>query len=199
MFEQQSLNIQAIVDLLSRRKPELLCQLKEKYPSHKGLLSPGKMLGTETVPQDKLLIDLAVNTVRNARQECTDTYKLVVKQLRTSARLRLGAAIISSASSCGVIAALMQESHEIALITGALALMSSIFALIAQYKEEYAGGQNSLREMRERVAQCVADSAEVEGEIGLIIATGDSEGIELQIRKLNTVIASTRQIQIAIT
>lgn len=93
----------------------------------------------------------------------------------------------------------MQESPGIALVTGVLALMSSIFALIAQYKEEYAGGKNSLREMRDRVAQCVADSAEVEGEIGLIIATGDSEGIELQIRKLNSVIASTRQIQIAIT
>lgn len=104
MFEQQSLSIQAIVDLLSRRKPELLSQLKEKYPNYAGLLSPGKILGAETIPQDQLLIDLAVNTISNTRLECTNTYNLVTKQLRTSARLRLSAAIISSVSSCGVIA-----------------------------------------------------------------------------------------------
>lgn len=198
VVEQRSVVIHPIVDLLGRRRPEILKEIQAKYPSYAEMLRPGKMLGTSNHSQASLLIELAFSTIGIAKQECNDTYQLVARRLRSSARLRFGGAIVSSASSGGLVAALIQEATQIAIIVGALAFLSSGFTLVAQYIEEYAGGQNSLREMRDRLVRHVAESGEIEAELRLMEIRGAFEDIESLIRKLNALIASVRQIQMAV-
>jgi hypothetical protein len=197
--EENRPSFQAIVDLLNRRKPELLSQLREKYPSEADVLQPGKLLGVDAGTQNEMLRDLAEATIRIAKQECEEVFQLVSRRLRTSSRLRFAGAVISSASSGGLVAALTQGAPRIALATGTLAFISSCFTLIAQYVEDYAGGQNSLRELRERVMGHVAAATEVEAELKLMNIRGDFVGLENAIRKLNLAIATMRQIQLAVS
>ncbi|WP_256819022.1 hypothetical protein [Pseudomonas putida] len=114
-----------------------------------------------------------------------------------SARLRLAGAVVSSLSSGGIIAALTQGSTRTALVSGCIAFGSSCFTLVAQYIEDYAGGQQSLKDLRERVATHNTCIWEVEAELKLMAALNEFSGIEELVRKLNVAVAAIRQAQLA--
>jgi hypothetical protein len=195
--EKSVLNFQAVVDLLNRYDPDTLGQLRNKFPSYADALQPGKMLGANDYSsQHEMLKDLANATVGISKQECESVYKLVSHKLKLLARLRLGSAIISSASSAGIVAALTQGFSNVALVAGSLTFVTSCFNLIAQYLEEYAGGKKSLQEVREKLTNHSKIISEIEFEIQLMDACGKSDGLESTIRKLNTSIAEIRQIQL---
>jgi len=142
---------------------------------------------------------LAKTTILITKQEYIDVHKLVSNKLKMSSHLRFGSAVISSASSAGLVAALTQGFSNVALVAGILAFISSFFSLVAQYIEEYAGGKKSLQRLRDRLTIHAKSASEVEFEIQLMDACNNYVGLESTIRKLNTAIAEIRQIQLYIT
>ncbi|WP_206047038.1 hypothetical protein, partial [Noviherbaspirillum denitrificans] len=103
MTKQAPLQLQALVDLLARREPDVLEQMRRRYPEQARLLHPGKMLGTGAPAQERLLADLFTSTAGIVKQEGTAAWQLVSKRIRSSARLRLGGSIVSSLSSAGLV------------------------------------------------------------------------------------------------
>lgn len=198
MNDHESLKVQAIVDLLGRRQPELLSQIRSSHPTYSGILQPGKVLGSECPAKNHLLVDLVVATIGLAKKECTDTYQLVSNRLRVSSRLRLGSGIVSSTSSGGLITALMQGASEVALVAGVLTFLASGFILVAQYLEDYSGGDGSLKTMRDRVVDSISEAAEIEGEVRIMELRNDFVEVEPLVRKLNSLIASVRQVQLKV-
>jgi hypothetical protein len=199
MTETAILSIQSIVDLLNRRNPDALTRLQSEYPSYKSALEPGKKLGDESHPSSQMLKDLARMTIAVAKEEGLATSQTIQQRFHISARLRLAGAVVSSLSSGGIIAALTQGSTRAALVSGCIAFGSSCFTLVAQYVEDYSGGQQSLRELRERVATHTTCIWEVEAEFKLMTALNEFSGLEGLVRKLNVAVASIRQAQLAVS
>ncbi len=197
MSDTAILSIQSIVDLLNRRKPDALARLQSEYPSYRSALEPGKKLGDDSRPSSQMLQDLAQQTITVAKEEGLATSQRIQRRFRMSARLRLAGAVVSSLSSGGIIAALTQGSTRTALVSGCIAFGSSCFTLVAQYIEDYAGGQQSLKDLRERVATHNTCIWEVEAELKLMAALNEFSGIEELVRKLNVAVAAIRQAQLA--
>lgn len=199
LLVDQVVNVEALVDLLDRRQPALLEAIRERHAAYKNMLQPGKMLGAVEDPKGRMLADLLATTVGVAKQESSITYQTVSRRLKTSARLRLGSSIVSATSSGGLIAALMHGTPSQALVAGVLAFVASAFMLVAQYVEEFAGGKDSIRAMRDRVVTHIAESAEVECELKLMEIHGNFDGAVPLIRRLNALVASLRQVQLAVS
>ncbi len=196
MVEQTPINIQALVDLLNRQQPDTLSEMQQRYPDQTGLLQPGKRLGNEPAVYDKLLVDLLISSISSAKQECHQAYHQVSSRLKSSARFRLGSTLLSSAASGGLVGALLQGASQVALAAGILTFLSSSTLLIAQYIEDYAGGQKSLREIRDRVVAFMTETTTVEGEIKIMELRGTWKEAETLVRQLNAVVAAIRQIQL---
>lgn len=198
MSDNQVLNIQAVVDLLDRRAPAVLNEIRDKHHQYQEILRPGKMLGEPEQAEDHLVADLLSSTVGLAKQESELTYQLVSRRMKTSARFRLVSSIVSATSSGGLIAVLLHGRPEQALIAATLAFASSGFLLVAQYVEDYAGGKDSLRTTRDRVVSFMAEAVQIEGELRIMQVRGAFDEAVPLIRKLNTLVASVRQVQLAI-
>jgi hypothetical protein len=198
MGESGVVAVQAIVNLLNRREPAALAELRARFPSQANLLEPGKRLGPEAAAESEMLKELARLTIVVAKTESETVSQKVRRRIRMSSRLRLAGAMVASLSSGGLVAALSQGSTAVALVSGCIAFLSSSFTLIAQYLEDYSGGKNSLRELRDRVMAHVADTYEVDAEFSLMMTQSDYSGLETLIRKLNVALSSLRQIQMAV-
>lgn len=199
MTEKVILSIQSIVDLLNRRRPDELTRLQSKYSSYRSALEPGKKLGNEPQPSLQMLQDLVRLTITIAKEEGLATSQTIQQRFHISARLRLAGAVVSSLSSGGIIAALTLDSTGAALVSGCIAFASSCFTLVAQYVEDYAGGQQSLKELRARVATQISEVWEVEAEFKLMEALNEFSNVEVLVRKLNVAVASIRQAQLAVS
>jgi hypothetical protein len=198
MPEQQKPSIQAIVDLLHRRSPAALGELREKYTAYEASLVPGKHLGVESPPPEEMLKDLARASISAATEEGLSLSQKIRHKISVSSRLRLAGSLISSVSSASLVAALFRDATRAALAGGVVALVSSSFTLVAQYVEDFAGGQKSLREFREQVIAQVTETQQVESDFKLMVALQDFSQLEALIRKLNVAVASIRQIQLSV-
>ena len=195
----KDVEIQALVELLARRAPNALAELRERFPEFADRLQPGKRLGDReragalNGEVEAFLVALAHETVEHATAECSAAYVRVGDRIRKTARYRLGGALTSSISSCGLIAALMADATEAAIVVGTLTFVSSTFTLIAQYHQD-AGGQTSLSTVRERVVQHMAEATRLTGELKLMEAKRSFAGIDELIRQLNVIQSATQHV-----
>lgn len=195
MLDSIALDIQALVNLLSRLRPELLDQICAKHPGYTETLRPGKLLGQDSASQSQLLVDLAMSTKGLVKQECLSIYNLLSARLRGSVRLRLIGSAIATVSAGALIAALTQGIPKLVLAFAVLTVFAAAFMLVGECLEGYFGRQRGLREMQDRLLKNLLEVADVEAELRLMEFRGNFDGIEPQIRKLNTVAITSQQIQ----
>jgi hypothetical protein len=192
--------VQAIVDLLSRVSPGVLGNLRARYPSYHGLLEPGKKLGPNTGPPEELLKELGQASIADAVGEGTALSQRLQKKIRLSARLRLAGSLVSSIASANLVVALVRDSPRLVEMSSAvIAFVSAGFTLMAQYVEDYAGGQKSLKDSRERAITLVTEARELESEFKLMVALNDFAALVPLVQKLNVAIAELRKIQLAMS
>lgn len=194
MPDSIALDIQALVSLLSRQRPELLDQICAKHPWYTETLRPGKLLGQDDQTRIELLVDLSNSTIGPAKQECLDNYQIIGDRLRGSARLRLLGSAAATVAAGATIAALTRGNPQIVLACAVLAVFAAAFLLIGECLNGYFGRQRRLREMQNQLIKNLLEIADVQAELRLMEQCGNFDGIETQIRKLNNIAVSTQQI-----
>ncbi|WP_446811023.1 hypothetical protein ACH50O_05500 [Methylomonas sp. 2BW1-5-20] len=195
MLDSIALDVQALVNLLSRLRPELLDQICAKHPGYTETLRPGKLLGQDNASQSQLLIDLALNTNGLIKQECLSIHRLLTARLQGSGRLRLIGSTIATVSAGALIAALTLGIPKLVIAFAVLTVFATAFMLVGECLEGYFGRQRGFREMQDRLLKNLLEVADVEAELRLMEFRGNFDGIEPQIRRLNAVAVTTQQIQ----
>jgi methyl-accepting chemotaxis protein len=200
MSANQWLSVGSLVDMLARKAPLDLQHLRERYPQYTRILEPGRVLGdTEESHVDyALLLDLAMKSIALVKEEAEVALGGLRRRLRASMRLRLGANLVSSMAAAGLMASIFASQKTASIVSAIVTLIASTLSLLAQYFEDFAGGQNALRDLRERLSRNMVELSEADGELRLIVATDSRDELVPLIRKMNTAVANLRQIQVLV-
>jgi ABC-type multidrug transport system fused ATPase/permease subunit len=194
----ETLQISSLVDLLNRTSPNTLLKLRNRYPEYSELLEPGRLLGEarSSHTERSFLTELLTEAVDIAKKESSELRNYFHKRLQTSRRLRIAGNLISSISTAGLIAAIIGSQKIAMILSAVVAFLASSLSLVAQYFEDFAGGQNALRELRERLSRLVLELSEAEGDFRIFQINGRAEDLIPLVRKVNAIVANIRQIQV---
>jgi hypothetical protein len=194
------LQVSSLVDLLGRASPDGLRRLRQRYTQHRQLLEPGPLLGESDQSQKEpsFLTDLLLESIEVAKKEAGELRSNMHKRLRLSMRIRVTSSLVSSISTAGLIAAIITSKEVAMIVSAVVAFLASSLSLLAQYFEDYAGGQNALRELRERLSRLILELTEAEGDFRIAQINGLVDDLVPLARKFNAIVANIRQIQILV-
>ena len=177
-----------VFDLLRRRRPDLTADFARLYPELKDALEglrpgsgepgglegprpgsgkPGgrriRRPGSDEPGDTGTPSDLAKTTLAESKADLNEVLQVLIRRVKLLGRLCLGAGIVSSLSSAGMIAAVVgSSSPHMQIVTASIALLASLFGLVTIYVEDFSGGEGSTRRLRDLMTTQVRRLTEID-------------------------------------
>src|SRR5262245_4543743 len=137
--------------------------------------------------------DLAKTTLAESKADLNEVLQVLIRRVKLLGRLCLGAGIVSSLSSAGMIAAVVgSSSPHMQIVTASIALLASLFGLVTIYVEDFSGGEGSTRRLRDMMTNQVRRLAEIDGQLRLALVQDDSEKILSSLTDISSVLVEVQ-------
>ena len=183
------------MNYLAEVSPNDLVLLKDVYPGEARFLKAGKILGAAAEVSEDLVVALCRRSLRAAEADLHQVSTFVAKRTRLMERVKLTGNIISSASSTGVVAAILQGNSDAAIYIAAITFLSSLCLILVHYYDRTTNGGHSFNQLQEMIGSLRRDLAIYEGEFALMDALGDIGKVEVVARKVILLVAELTHIK----
>ena len=191
------IEVNALVNTLNLYRPDQLDALRQRYPDHSELLTPGKWLGesNNTGNTGVVVAELAIYTLQAITEDANNGLRSLHRRLRRAAKIRLMSKIVSALTSAGLISAVLVESKGVAIATASINCVSSVSLLISEYLESSFSGRQNRRQDLNQLIKAVVDIEMLEFKltIGIQTKANDEKLLKLA-QEANAVVALVRGI-----
>lgn len=189
----KQLNFSAAEDALRRRNASALKDISDRYPGLEINLSVKRPLGEERKDFSGVQ-ELAKLAVVEAKEDLSELHAYLTAKIGMLAKIRLVAATGSTLSSASLLVLVLgQERGQI--FAASVTLFSTVFGLIITYKEDFTGGNESLKKVRDNMSEETRKIATLTAELRLAESLGDSEEIIGILQKTNAVFGEVQYVR----
>jgi hypothetical protein len=186
----------SLIELLAARAPEKLEQLRQDYPTHGDLLSPGRKMGDATVPEgDGIYCALARTGLVIAEREASEILSDLSRKARRAKRIRLIGSVVAAISSAGVISSAIFGSTATTVASATVSFFATAISSIASYLESPLVGSGGFAELLEESLRLLTDveKAKIVLQGELMQESGSCLGV---VTSVNDISAKLRRIRI---
>jgi hypothetical protein len=189
--------LDAIKDTLRRRRPEQLSDLEARFPGLDLAAGPRRKLGTgaeAAEPPPGNLIGLARLAAEEAANDLRDTLAVLQSKTRLIGRLRLLAAAATAIASASMVAIVLGNERG-SLLVAAVSLGGSLIGLFLGYIEDFSGGEGSIRQFRDGLANEQRHLALATADLRLGEVTGKEDHALAALKEINGVLAEVQFVR----
>lgn len=152
----EEIDLNAIKDALRRRQPDRLAELDTRFPWLEVSAGPTRTLGHKGGAQSNAttsrdLVGLARIAAEEAAKDLRDTLGFLQKRARMISRLRLAAGAATVIASASMIALVLGNDRG-TLLAAVISLGGSLIGLFLGYVEDFSGGEGSVRQFLDTLA-----------------------------------------------
>jgi hypothetical protein len=191
------LQIDAIRDALRRRRPDQLAELDTRFPGLKLRDGPRRTLGNgdDASPATPgRVADLARLAAEEAEADLRETLAVLQGKTRLLGRLRLVSAAATAIASASMVALVLGNDGG-TLLVAAVSLCGSLISLFLGYLEDFSGGEGSIRQFRDGLANEQRRLVLATAELRLGDVTGDDALALAALKEINAVLAEVQFVR----
>lgn len=191
------LQIDAIRDALRRRRPDQLAELDTRFPGLKLRDGPRRTLGSgdDASPATPgRVADLARLAAEEAEADLRETLAVLQGKTRLLGRLRLVSAAATAIANASMVALVLGNDGG-TLLVAAVSLCGSLISLFLGYLEDFSGGEGSIRQFRDGLANEQRRLVLATAELRLGDVTGDDALALAALKEINAVLAEVQFVR----
>lgn len=189
------LQLDAIRDALRRRHPDQLAELDARFPGLQLGSGPRRTLGTTPAPAAPgNVLALAQLAAEEAGDDLRETLGVLQSKTRLIGRLRLVASVATALASASMVALVLGNERG-TLIVAAVSLGGSLIGLYLGYVEDFSGGEGSIRQFRDALANEQRRLALASSELRLGEVTGEESHALVALKEINGVLAEVQFVR----
>ena len=191
------LQLDAIRDALRRRHPDQLAELDARFPDLQLGSGPRRTLGTTPAPapaEPGNVLALAQLAAEESTSDLRETLAVLQSKTRLIGRLRLVASVATALASASMVALVLGNERG-TLIVAAVSLGGSLIGLYLGYVEDFSGGEGSIRQFRDALANEQRRLALASSELRLGAVTGEESHALVALKEINGVLAEVQFVR----
>jgi hypothetical protein len=198
-------DVHAIATLLQNYSPVVVSALRARFPESAGVFEQARILGADVHEMQpralndsatEVLLALAREGIATAQRALLQIKTHLVARRRKARRTKLIGGLVGVLSSAGVISALAFAKPYAAMLTSAIALVSSVCVLLGEHWDKPLFGDNT------SISGLLSDALTTESqipEVHLTLETLDpthTDSVVSVVRRVNAIAAKAREIAV---